>query len=306
MPLLEARGISKCFGPVRAVDSVSLSLEAGKCLGLVGESGCGKTTALRCLMGIQVPDGGEVLLDGRSLSDFPRPALARRVQYVFQDPFSSLDPRMKAGDQLREVLQAHGLERAGRVEELLGLVGLAPESASRFPHAFSGGQRQRLVIARALAVEPSILLLDEPVSALDVSIQAQVLNLLVDLRARLGLALVLVSHDLGVVRRLAGRLAVMYLGQVVEAGPAEAVFASPRHPYTKALLAAAVPGAKVPIQGEPPSPANPPTGCRFHPRCPEAEERCRTEVQELQTVGEIASRCWKSVSPGTPGARAAS
>ena len=243
-------------------------------------------------MGLHAPDAGEILLDGKPLASFGRRALARRVQYVFQDPFSSLDPRMRAGEQLREVLAVHRLERAGRVEELLGLVGLPPESASRFPHAFSGGQRQRLVIARALAAEPAALLLDEPVSALDVSVQAQVLALLVDLRARLGLAMILVSHDLVVVRRLADRLLVMYLGQVVEEGLAEAVFSAPRHPYTKARLAASVPGAPVPIRGEPPSPAHPPAGCRFHPRC-----RRRKGGAPRGAGAPVGVRCWK---PGHP------
>ena len=295
--LLTVRDLRRSFGPVRAVDGISFSVSEGETLGLVGESGCGKTTVLRCLIGLHAPDSGTILPEDRG---------RRLMQYVFQDPYASLDPRMRAGEQIREALAAHGLERPGRVEELLGVVGLPSEAAGRFPHAFSGGQRQRIGIARALAVEPRLLLLDEPISALDVSIQAQVLTLLMDLQKRLGLSMIFVSHDLLAVRRAAHRIAVMYMGQIVEEGPAEQVFSDPRHPYTKALLAAlpspdpAASRRPPVIQGDPPSARLLPPGCRFHPRCPETEERCKTEVQEMQKAGEKRNaRCWKAGLPGT-------
>ena len=307
--LLEVTGLRKSYGPVRAVDGLSLSVGEGETLGLVGESGCGKTTVLRCLVRLVEPDGGALLLEGRDLRTMGRGELrrARRTaQYVFQDPFSSLDPRMRVGEQGSEVLAAHGLggatraSRRARVAELLALVGLPYDARDRFPHAFSGGQRQRIGLARALAAEPRLLLLDEPISALDVSIQAQILTLLMDLQKRLGLAMLLVAHDLLAVRRLARRTAVMYLGQIVEEGPTREVFETPRHPYTKALLASIpsmdpeAPRRKPAIQGDPPSPISLPSGCYFHPRCPEVEGRCRTEVQHLKEVkdGRMA-RCWK-------------
>ncbi len=297
--LLEVTGLRKSYGPVRAVDGVSLSVGAGETLGLVGESGCGKTTVLRCLVGLVAPDAGGIRLEGGR----------RTAQYVFQDPLSSLDPRMRAGEQVSEVLAAHGLgggtrvSRRARVAQLLDLVGLPADAADRFPHAFSGGQRQRIGLARALAAEPRLLLLDEPISALDVSIQAQILTLLMDLQQRLGLSMLLVAHDLLAVRRLAHRVAVMYLGQIVEEGPAQQVFEAPRHPYTRALLASipsmdpAAPRRKPALQGDPPSPIVLPSGCYFHPRCPEVEDRCRTEVQTLQGIGDgMTVRCWKRVS----------
>jgi oligopeptide/dipeptide ABC transporter ATP-binding protein len=307
-PLLEVRDLRKSFGPVRAVDGVSFSLDEGETLGLVGESGCGKTTALRCLVRLVEPDAGTVLLQGRAASGMGRVALARSAQYVFQDPFSSLDPRMRVADQIREVLAAHGLGGEARVAELLDLVGLPADAGDRYPHAFSGGQRQRIGLARALAAEPRLLLLDEPISALDVSIQAQILTLLMDLEKRLGLAMLLVAHDLLAVRRLAQRTAVMYLGQIVEEGPTREVFEAPRHPYTKALLASipsmdpAAPRRKPALQGDPPSPIALPTGCYFHPRCPEVEERCRSQRQELKdVVSGRSARCWKTLPEGTLG-----
>lgn len=272
MALLEAKDLRKSYGSAQALAGVSLSVEAGEALGVVGESGCGKSTLLRCLAGFEEPDSGEI-----------RSGLSsrREVQLVFQDPYASLDPRMRVGEQVREA--------GGSPEEFFALVGLPPEAAGRYPHSFSGGQRQRIALARALAARPKVLLLDEPVSALDLSVQAQALVLLADLRKRLGLALVFVSHDLLAVRRLADRIVVMYLGEVVEEGPAEALFSSPRHPYTRILLESLRGGSALPPKGEPPSASRIPSGCRFHPRCPEAEPRCSTEVQQFR----LGIRCWK-------------
>jgi oligopeptide/dipeptide ABC transporter ATP-binding protein len=304
-PLVEARDLVKRF-PVRgglfgraragvhAVESVSLAIEAGETLGLVGESGCGKSTLGRLLLRLLEPTAGDVVFDGRSLGGVPPAemrALRREMQVVFQDPYGSLNPRMRVADIVAEGLVIHRLgtrtERAARVAELLALVGLPPDAARRYPHEFSGGQRQRIGIARALAVGPRFIVADEPVSALDVSIQAQIVNLLQDLRRRLGLTMLFISHDLRVVRHVSDRVAIMYLGRIVELGTRDQIFTAARHPYTRALLAAvprpdphARPEHK-PLVGDVPNPAAPPSGCAFHPRCPWAEDRCRTTTPPL-------------------------
>ena len=283
---------------LRAVDDVSLSVARGETLGIVGESGCGKSTLARCLVRLYQPEAGEVRFGGADvlrLGGAERRAYNRQVQMVFQDPFGSLNPRMTVGDCLREVLSVHGVvpkpQIAARVAELLSLVHLPAEAAARRPHEFSGGQRQRIGIARALAMEPAIIIADEPVSALDVSVQAQIVNLLLELQRDLGLTLVFITHDLRLVRHLAHRVAVMYLGRVVEIGPTAELFANPRHPYTRALIQAAprlVPGRPVredAVRGELPSPLNPPTGCTFHPRCRLAEPRCSRERPALEDRG---------------------
>jgi oligopeptide/dipeptide ABC transporter ATP-binding protein len=293
-PLLELRDVAKGFpvrdalgrarGAVRAVDGVSLVVPRGSVLAIVGESGCGKSTLGRLALRLIEPDAGSILFDGEDLRGLSAAALrARRrdMQLIFQDPFGSLDPRMTVEQAVAEPLRLHRIvPRAGeaaRVAELLARVGLRPEFARRWPHEFSGGQRQRIAIARALASQPRLIVGDEPVSALDVSVQAQVVNLLQDLIRELGLTFVLISHDLGVVRHVADRVAVMYLGRIVEEGPTADVFRAPRHPYTRALLAA-VPGqgrtGAPPLEGDVPSPINPPSGCRFRTRCPHAVALC--------------------------------
>ncbi|MBB3937612.1 peptide/nickel transport system ATP-binding protein [Aureimonas phyllosphaerae] len=274
---------------VQAVNGVSLQVRRGETIGIVGESGSGKSTLGRALLGLEPISGGHVLLDGLAVSDGRRAdlkALRRRTAMVFQDPANSLNPRLTVGETLAEVLRVHGKAPRGgtdpRVAELLAMVGLDPALASRRPAALSGGQCQRVGIARALAVEPSLVIADECVAALDVSIQGQVINLFLDLKERIGLTLIFIAHDLAVVRRLCDRVAVMYLGRIVEEGPTESVFRAPRHPYTAALIASipeidpniALPLA--PMGGEPPSPLDPPPGCPFHPRCTYAEDRCRT------------------------------
>lgn len=308
-PLLEVRGLVKHFpvrrgvfggvtGRVRAVDGVSFEVRDGEVLGLVGESGCGKTTTGRCVLRLLEPTAGAIRFAGEDITRLPRRRLRplrRRMQIIFQDPFSSLNPRLSVGSMLAEPLAIHGIARGAkareRVAELLELVGLSPDHARRYPHEFSGGQRQRLGVARALAVEPRLIVADEPVSALDVSIRAQILNLLLDLQRRLGLAYLFVAHDLAVVEHVSDRVAVMYLGRLVEVADARALYASPRHPYTAALLSA-IPlpdpdraRARVPLEGDVPSPLRPPSGCRFHPRCPLARERCRRDEPELLEVG---------------------
>jgi oligopeptide/dipeptide ABC transporter ATP-binding protein len=300
--LLELDGLVKRFpvrdalgrraGAVHAVDGVSLAVAEGEVLAIVGESGCGKSTLGRLMLRLIEPDAGTVRFAGEDLGALSSAALrARRrdMQLIFQDPFASLDPRMTVEQAVAEPLRLHRIvpraQERDRVADLLSRVGLRPELARRWPHEFSGGQRQRIAIARALASQPRLIVGDEPVSALDVSVQAQVVNLLSDLIRDLGLTFVLISHDLGVVRHVADRVAVMYLGRIVEQGPAEDVLSAPGHPYTRALLAA-VPGHGTkapPIEGDVPSPIAPPPGCRFHTRCPFAVERCRIDTPELGT-----------------------
>lgn len=307
-PIIEARGLGKSFVVKRsvfsrsltqigAVDDVTLSLMPGETLAIVGESGCGKSTLGRLLMRLIKPTTGEVFIDGKNVTDISHAEMReqrRHVQLIFQDPYASLNPRMTIAQTIAEPLMLHNIvpagQRAKRVAELLEMVGLRPEQASRYPHEFSGGQRQRVVIARALASEPKAIICDEAVSALDVSIQAQILNLLKDLQNRLGLAFVFISHDLGVVKHIADRVAVMYLGKVVETGMSDEIFSAPRHPYTRALLSA-IPVAAPPshqrsraarLHGDLPSPLSPPQGCRLHTRCPHARPECKTISMKLE------------------------
>ncbi|MBI1851708.1 MAG: ABC transporter ATP-binding protein [Planctomycetes bacterium] len=309
VPLVEARHLVKHFpvrGPgffararevVRAVDGVSLQVAPGEIVALVGESGCGKSTVGRLLVRLLDPTSGDVLFDGESIFALgPRElrAARRRFQIVFQDPDASLDPRLTVGQSVAEGLEIHRLARGralrDRVADLLAQVGLLADHAARYPHELSGGQKQRVGIARALAVEPRFIVLDEAVSALDVSVQAQIVNLLLDLRARRGLAYLFVSHDLALVSQIADRVAVMYLGEIVEEAPADRLFAKPLHPYTQALLAATpVPDPertrqRLLLPGEPPSAIDPPPGCRFHPRCARAIERCRIEAPARREI----------------------
>ena len=321
-PLLHVEGLRTFFpiyggvlqrvqGWVRAVDDVSFEVEAGRTLALVGESGCGKTTVGRSCLRLVEPQQGSVRYEGVDLLRLGRAELQpyrRKLQIVFQDPNASLDPRLRVRDAVAEGMEAFGIgdsdaERTERVAALFRRVQLDPAHMWRYPHEFSGGQRQRLCIARALAVEPRLLVCDEAVSALDVSIQAQILNLLRDLQDELGLAYLFITHDLGVVRYLAHDVAVMYVGQIVERGLTERVFSDPRHPYTRALLSA-IPSVdparrahRVRLQGDVPSPANPPPGCRFHTRCPEAFARCREEAPSLEAVPEGESRCFLANGP---------
>jgi oligopeptide transport system ATP-binding protein len=312
-PLLEVRGLKMHFpvtegmiarrhiGDVKAVDGVDFTIGRGETLGLVGESGCGKTTMGRCILRLEKPTEGEILYDGVDIAKLGRKqlvALRRRIQVIFQDPYSSLNPRQKVGSIIAEPMKVHGVEpdstrRAARVRELLSLCGLNPNFADRYPHEMSGGQRQRVGIARALALNPEFIVCDEAVSALDVSIQAQIINLLEDLRDKFNLTYLFIAHDLSVVRHLCQRVAVMYLGRVVELAQCDELFDHPLHPYTKALLAAVpVPDPTIeasrafqPVQGEVPSPINPPPGCVFHPRCTLAVAACqrtRPELRELR------------------------
>ena len=311
--LLEVNNLQKLFpitkgflkrvvGQVRAVDGVSFYINEGETLALVGESGCGKTTTSRCILRALDPTSGEILyrtgageeVDIATLSNKPMRELRREIQMIFQDPFSSLNPRMTLLDVVGEPLLNFGMssrsEREDRVSELLRLVGLRPEYLRRFPHAFSGGQRQRIGIARALALNPRLIVADEPVSALDVSVQAQVLNLMADLQSQFGLAYLFVAHDLSVVKQFSDRVAVMYVGKIAEMAPTDELFANPRHPYTEALLSS-VPrpdprarSKRIPMEGEVANPADPPTGCYFHPRCAYATDICRSETPALQEV----------------------
>ncbi|MFO7774882.1 MAG: ATP-binding cassette domain-containing protein [Candidatus Hydrogenedentota bacterium] len=308
-PLLELRDVKTHFsvrkgllfdrqvGLVKAVDGVTLEVPVGEILGVVGESGCGKSTLARTILQLVKPSEGRILYDGRDVTALSREQLRRlrpRLQMIFQDPYSSLNPRMTVLDAIAEPMLAHGLARRSevrqRVEALMEQVGLSPNHLYKYPHEFSGGQRQRLAIARAIGLDPELLIADEPVSALDVSVQAQILNLLTRLCRERNLTLIFIAHDLGVVRYLADRIAVMYLGHIVELGEGEQIFTNPLHPYTRALLSA-IPAPdpekeqtrrRILLRGEPPSPMNPPAGCAFHPRCPHATAACAGEVPPLE------------------------
>ena len=314
-PLLEAVDLAKHFpvrrgifgrtrGAVRAVDGVTFVVEKGKTLGVVGESGCGKTTTAKLVLGLEEPTGGSLRFNGADLSTLDaagRRRYRRGIQAVFQDPFASLNPRMRVGQIIMEPLITHeklvGADVKKRLERLLDLVGLPAKAADLFPHEFSGGQRQRIAIARSLSLSPSLVVLDEPVSALDVSIRAQILNLLRDLQAELGLAYLFIAHDLAAVAHMSNTIAVMYLGRIVEMGDATTVATKSRHPYTRALFAAALPShpdekrEEIVLTGEVPSPLNPPAGCHFHPRCPSVMERCRSEEPKLRTIDGIRVAC---------------
>ncbi|MEZ4463905.1 MAG: dipeptide ABC transporter ATP-binding protein [bacterium] len=315
-PLLKVRGLGKHFpirrglvprvvGHVQAVDGVDLDVMPGQAVGLVGESGCGKTTTGRCILRLIEPTAGTMHFDGRDLRAMPRAelrALRREMQIIFQDPFGSLNPRRTVFQTLAEPLKLHGLcssadELRAEVDRLLLRVGLDPDYRDRYPHQFSGGQRQRVGIARALSVRPRFIVCDEPVSALDVSVQAQILNLLADLRTELGLSYLFIAHDLAVVRHLCDVVAVMYLGRIVEIGPVDAIFENPQHPYTQALLSA-VPQVKaqarrerILLEGDVPTPVNPPSGCRFHTRCRHATPACAQATPVLQGQGGHLVAC---------------
>jgi len=287
---------------LRAVDEVSFAVARGTTLSLVGESGCGKSTLARLAVGLYAPSAGEIRFEGQPLSAArAQPALRRRMNMIFQDPYASLNPRWRVSDIIAEPIRSFGLAQgaaalAERVAELLTLVGLDPTDGGKYPHEFSGGQRQRISIARALSSEPEFLVCDEPTSALDVSVQAQILNLMRDLQTRLGLTYLFISHNLAVVRHMSERLGVMYLGRIVEIGPAEAIFAAPLHPYTRLLLDAIpdleqIGRSRTPVGGEVPSPIAPPPGCPFHPRCPLANARCRVEKPVHTRVGDVMVAC---------------
>jgi oligopeptide/dipeptide ABC transporter ATP-binding protein len=332
-PLVDVRGLVKHFpvgggafggaasGIVHAVDGVDFTVAKGETLAIVGESGCGKSTVGRLLLNLLVPTAGSVRFAGTDIAGLSERAMRpyrRRAQMVFQDPFASLNPRMSVGEILAEPLAIHKLvprrERAARVCELLVKVGLDQAAAQRYPHEFSGGQRQRIGIARALAAEPELIVGDEPVSALDVSIQAQIINLLEALKGELGLTLVIIAHDLAVVRHIADRVLVMYLGKVAELAPTRQLFAAPRHPYTQALIAAvprsrAAAARRRPLVGDVPSPMAPPAGCRFHTRCPHARELCRQALPPLKRdpAGHaVACHYWRELAPSEAPLAAAS
>ncbi len=311
-PLVQVRGLKKYFpvtegivvtrtvAEVKAVDGISFDIQTGETLGLVGESGCGKTTTGRCILMLEKPTEGEIIFDGANLADVDRATMStlrQQIQVIFQDPYSSLNPRMTIGQIIGEPMKVHGIEpdlrrRNDRISELLSVCGLSPKFSDRYPHEMSGGQRQRVGIARALALNPKFIVCDEPVSALDVSIQAQVINLLEDLREEFNLSYLFVAHDLSVVRHLCHRVAVMYLGKIVELAECDELYDNPLHPYTQALLAAVpVPDPEVEAKrehsimtGEVPSPMNPPSGCVFHPRCSKAVDGCSQALPELREV----------------------
>ena len=322
MPVLEADGVSKHFatrrgifgasrGVVRAVDYISFSVDEGQTLGVVGESGCGKTTTAKLVLGLEDPSGGSIRFQGKDLVGLDtagRRHYRKSVQAVFQDPYASLNPRMRVRDIISEPLVTNESLPAAtvrdRVREMLDLVGLPARSADLFPHEFSGGQRQRIAIARALSLSPRLIVLDEPVSALDVSIRAQILNLLTDLQDRLGVSYLFIAHDLAAVAHMSHTIIVMYLGKIVESGEARALARSPKHPYTAALFSAALPShpdekrEEIILPGEVPSPINPPSGCHFHPRCPHAMARCGQEAPVLRQVEGRRVACHLLDSPG--------
>ena len=297
-PVVEGIVFQKAIAHVKAVDDVSFDIKKGETLGLVGESGCGKTTTGRCILQLERPTAGDIVFEGVNLNDLNKKALSpvrQKIQVIFQDPYSSLNPRLKIGDIIGEPMKVHGIQpdankRRRRVAELLSICGLDPAFGDRYPHEMSGGQRQRVGIARALSLNPEFIICDEAVSALDVSIQAQVINLLEDLREEFGLTYLFIAHDLSVVHHLCNRVAVMYLGKMVELADSDELFDHPVHPYTKALLSAVpVPDPSAEkqrehqvLQGEVPSPMNPPSGCVFHPRCPLAVDSCRLEIPPLE------------------------
>ena len=297
-PVTKGLIMMKTVGHVQAVDGINFVVNEGETLGLVGESGCGKTTTSKLILRLEEPSGGRILLDGNDIQGFKGQELKEfrtQVQAVFQDPWSSLSPRMRVRDIVSEALVVNrdvtNQERDDRVEEVMTQVGLHKAQADLYPHEFSGGQRQRVAVASALASYPKLIILDEPVSALDVSIRAQVMNLLVDLQQDTGVAYLLVAHNLATVRYMAHQTAVMYLGQIVEYSPTEELYENPLHPYTKALFSAALPShpdvvrEEIVLTGEVPSPINPPSGCRFHPRCPFAMDRCSVEIPVQKNVG---------------------